>query len=351
MNAYHRPKAGFTLWELLAVIFIIALLLCLLLPAVRRSREPMRRMQCNNHLKQLMLAVHNYHDTFDSFPMACGGTGAGGNENRASGLIALLPFIEHGALYDQIMDPAGYQGFPQGGPVPWDPTYEPWQAKLDMYVCPSSFSEADKFQGTNYAFSVGDITSDLHALPKPRGAFAPGLTVTFANITDGTSNTIALAEMGMPYKRQVQGQYVVNLPKTILTDPGICFRTVDSGQKYYRQDVELSKLGRGYNWADGGAGPALVNTILPPNSPSCAVGGMEAVEGVYSAGSHHIGGCQVALCDASVQFVSEEVDVGDPATAPPTLDDFAKGKFASPYGVWGAYGTINGEDQAGDLSP
>lgn len=350
MATRDEMRSGFTLKDLFAVTFIIAALLFCLLPFGRRSaREAARRVQCTNTLRQLGLALHNYHDTYGCFPMAMGGTGIGGNEHRRSGLVAMLPFLEQNALYDQIMDPAGYEGHPPGGPPPWDKKYGPWQQSVQMFVCPSASYEGKDYKPTNYAFCVGDVTRDIHQLPEARGAFAPGLFTRFADITDGTSNTIAMAEIATAYGRQVQGQYAVNLPKTILTDPGICWRTVDSGMKYYSKKVGLHDQGRGYNWADGGAGPGLVNTILPPNSPSCAVGGMEAVDGVYSAGGLHPGGSIVLFVDARTRFVSEEIDSGDSATAPPTSEDFLGKKHPSPFGVWGALGTISGEEENRDF--
>lgn len=339
----NHSRHGFTLKELLVVIFIISALLFLLIPMGGRSREAARRMQCTNSMKQITLAMHNYHDTFGMFPTAMGGTGAGGNENRLNALVGFIPFMESNNVYEQIQ--MGTAGAPPGGPAPWDKQFPPWQFEMYSYRCYSAVDEKRDYKPTNYAFSIGDVTSDIHQLPKARGAFAPGLFTTFADFTDGNANTIAMTEIGTANRRRVHGQYAVSLPDTILTDPGICWRTVDSGKKYYLASVRLHDRGRGYNWVDGGAGPGLVNTILPPNGPSCAVGGLEAVDGVYSAGSEHPRGCNVAFCDGSVQFISEMIDAGDSSVAPPTIEDFAETEFASPYGVWGALGTIAGQEE------
>lgn len=335
-------RHAFTLKELLVVMFIISASLFILAPGMVDERGFQRRMQCQNHFKQLGLALHNYHDSFGYFPSAMGGTGAGGNEGRRSGMVDLLPMMEQSALYDAIMLGDAAAGIPPGGPVPWDRNYPLWQTRIEYLQCPASEIDKSDFQATNYAFCIGDVSVGIHQLPKLRGAFAPGLTSSFKEITDGTSNSIALAEMGTIRQRDVPGQYAIDLPPNVLADPAIALRMISRDQLTYRSEVALHKYGRGYNWADGAAGPGLVNTILPPNGPSCAVGGSGAVDGIYSAGSYHPGGALVAFCDASVRFISPKIDCGNASAAPPTADGYAGQTLASPFGVWGALGTING---------
>src|SRR5262245_47381867 len=99
-------RRAFTLVELLVVIAIIGVLVALLLPAVQAAREAARRTQCNNNLKQLTLALHNYHDTYLFFVYRRGGTAGAttllGNQNRLSGFIPLLPFLEQQPMYENI---------------------------------------------------------------------------------------------------------------------------------------------------------------------------------------------------------------------------------------------------------
>ena len=338
-----RKPSGFSLKELLVVTAIIAAGLFLLLPTLHQPRIQSRRTACQNNLKQLILALHYYHDTHGHFPSAMGGTGAGGNEGRLSGLVALLPMMEYNPIYDEIMQGDAAAGIPPGGPVPWDINYAPWHMQPYTLDCPSAPIATPGFQPTNYTFCIGDVAVDLHQLPKLRGAFAPGLTSKFRDIKDGGSNTIAMVEIGTADGRDLRGQYAVDLPHHVLTDPGIALRTVNGNKQTYQKGVALHKFGRGYNWVDGAAGPGLVNTILPPNSPSCAVQGTGPVDGIYSAGSYHTGGVNVAFCDGSVHFITDDVDCGNTAAVPPTAEDFLKKSIRSPFGLWGAMGTIDGE--------
>src|SRR5690606_10195612 len=97
----HQKHKGFTLIELLVVIAIIAILVALLLPAVQQAREAARRSSCKNNLKQLGLALHNYHDTYTLFPQGQFYIEGGSSWHGHSGWVSLLPFLEQNAIYDQ----------------------------------------------------------------------------------------------------------------------------------------------------------------------------------------------------------------------------------------------------------
>ncbi len=361
------PKHGFTLVELLVVIAIIGVLVALLLPAVQAAREAARRIQCGNNLKQFGLALHNYHDTYQAFPPRRGGThgqnivGAAdrfdGNYDRKSAFIFLLAFLEQQPLADQVAagNVVNTNGrlIPPGGPAGWynNAAWTPWRAQISVVLCPSDkpLLVPSQQAKNSYAFSMGDSVGALagdHRWNIPtsltRGLFAGSMhSKRFADITDGTSNTIAMSERvwanyaGTPTGggRDVRTSAATNVP-SVLTNPGSCY-AVATGNRFIGVPVK----GRfGDMWADGQAERVGFNTILPPNAPSCVAdnaGGADSQGGVLNAASYHPGGVQVLLADGSVRFISETIDTGR-TDLPPVTDGHSQ------YGVWGALGSISG---------
>jgi hypothetical protein len=268
---------------------IIGLLILLVIPAVRTPRTAARRMSCGNNLKQLGLAILSYEGTHGHLPPAMGGTGRGraphlGNANRLSGLVALLPFMEQEALWELISAPSEADGvaYPAMGPEPSFAQYQPWQIKIEILYCPSDAKpDATEFGTTSYGFSIGDQARNIHQPTALRGAFGGSMTSTLDEITDGMSNTLAMIEFGAPSRRRVAGQFATFQPASILDRPSQCRDTVNSRKpNFYISSVKLGTPGRGGRWADGAAGVGLINTILPPNSPSCASGGDDGSSGL-----------------------------------------------------------------------
>lgn len=363
-ESMNNRKWAFTLVEMLVVIAIIGVMVGLLLPAVRRgSGEAARRMSCSNNLKQLGLAMHNYHAAFNQLPAAFGGTGelrSGphpatsdmmDNGGRLSGLVALLPFIESQSLWEEISNPLTHQGFvyPPMGPSVSNPNYEPWQRGMSTYRCPSDpgSQETGAFALTNFAFCIGDAGRDIHvANERPqRGMFGSRRVVRFREITDGLTNTIAMGEITTDLDdRGIQGQYAIAQPVSVMDSPVILNEMADPERPlYYSNDVSLSHLGRGGNWADGTAGPSLGTTILPPNRVSVAIGDGNANDGIYGFASRHTGGTHVLMGDGAVKFITDSIECGDSTMPVPTITIDAPNP-ETPYGLWGKLGTASGQD-------
>ncbi len=348
-------RRGFTLVELLVVIAIIGVLVALLLPAVQAAREAARRTQCTNNLKQLGLALHNYHDTHGEFVFRKGGTEGSdsgtSNRGRLAGFIPLLPFFEQGALYDQIQG-----GDPPGGPAPWN-SWAPWEVAPTMLRCPSDTGPhrgrvyRNDTRVHSYSFSVGDQIADIRDGQNLRGMFMRRHGVNMSEVTDGTSNTIAMSERLINAPASSSGswqtigalevEHVLGIAMGIggLRDsPMICLTTTDG--RYFVQGTEaVGGAGRtGLSWQDGQPHYVGFNTVLPPNAPSCGEDSRNSGDQYHLAlppTSRHPGGVNILMVDGSVRFTSETIDTGNLGVRQPD-------RGPSRYGVWGALGSKSG---------
>lgn len=343
METRRLSVRGFTLVELLVVIAIIGVLIALLLPAVQQAREAARRMQCSNQLKQLGLALHNYHDTYGAMPPRKQGTGNPGNQGRASAFIALLPFIEQTAMYDQIKagDPTAATPIPPWGPSAWS-GWGAWNTPPSALLCPSATSENPQANAVNYMFSVGDTIQNNRDSTNLRGVFQSRDGVNFRDVTDGLSNTIAMSERlvtnyaigGKSGNIKVTHGTATGL-SGLQSNPSQC-AAMASGNFY--TDPTTVKGRSGYRWTDGQIEKLGFTTVLPPNAPSCIDGANVNGDGqntIMPPNSNHPGGVLGLFCDGSVTFVAETIDTGD-LTAASTANAI------SPYGVWGAMGSKSG---------
>ena len=334
-----RQRNAFTLLELLVVVTIIAVLLALLLPFITRSREAARRMSCANNFKQIGLAIQNYDAAFKQMPSLMSGTKSNGH--RLSGLVALLPFLESSPRWDLISNPASFNGvsYPAMGPPPTDKNYGPWLEQIPTYSCPSEYGPPSVFGRTNYTFNVGDQITGLYdnkGVDTVRGPFAPGLQIKVQDIRDGLSNTVLMTEIANKIDDHVIGNISVGHGSGLSKGPSTCFQTtVPDYPILFRDEVTTDSVGRGGSFADGSGGVGWVTTILPPNSPSCAIQQQPLYEGVFSAASRHPGGANVLFGDGAVVFITETIDTGDTNKPPVSIDE------QSPYGLWGALGTKN----------
>lgn len=375
----HANRSAFTLVELLVVIAIIGVLVGLLLPAVQAAREAARRMSCSNNFKQIGLGLHNYHAAYDSFPSA--GYGPARSNCRLSLLVGVLPYIEQQALWELISNPlvaqAGETPSPPalslGGQPAWPPfgpnveqdldDYRPWRTQVKGYRCPSDPGQPTGGAAvTNYAYSLGDAIKRIfyrqdNTSRDPganRGVFVRQKFQGFRDILDGSSNTIAMAEIatylgdvgviggnlnGMQYPGASGADEVGQSPSVLNSK-----RAADRPLFY---NVSASDIwtsygqSRGGRWYDGLPALTGFTTTLPPNSPS--VMGFDSYgtyweHGVYSAASRHQGGCHVLFADGAVKFITESIDAGN-TSAPSMSKDYDNLGQKSPYGVWGGAGT------------
>jgi prepilin-type N-terminal cleavage/methylation domain-containing protein/prepilin-type processing-associated H-X9-DG protein len=370
-----RERAGFTLVELLVVIAIIGVMVGLLLPAVQAAREAARRMSCGNNLKQLGLGLHNYHAAYNTFPAGMNGTGvwmtpdAAGtvtNQRRLNqNLVGILPFVEQQALWEQISQPFGFavNGTtpvtppfpPMGNNVGTDsPSYRPYATMISTYRCPSDPTTLLGAGQTNYGNSYGD---GIRSAGRPadgtwgdtggqRGVFRVRKAIAFRDILDGTANTVAMGELCVADQARGVRSYQVNLndaqwvwpPTPARCKTGAHIETNDP-TKYIATNI----WPRGRRWADGHPHSSAVGTAMPPNSPSCSRGAQgDEWDFTASVSSYHQGGAHALMADGAVRFITDSIDTGNPALAPVSGNAgvYLPAGSRSPYGLWGALGSI-----------
>lgn len=311
MNVRHHSSSrkGFTLIELLVVIAIIAILVALLLPAVQQAREAARRSSCKNNLKQIGLALHNYHDTHGIFPNDVW-TFAPGTANAAarnfSWMTQILPQVEQAPLYDAINFSTQYYGqTTSSGQLIGAQRIPTFRCPSDVDIEPSSIYNTSV---TNYAGTQGfDWWYRQNWLGN--GIFSMLTKVRMRDIKDGTTNTIAVCEVAS------------NGHKSGGRRCGAGTVRRGGGEAVFRQWAYSASHGVVQNGVPGGPllGPdGTPPSSYPPNGDfwrrSPHMWGPVYI-GAYcinsewpGPGSVHPGGAQALLADGSVRFINENID-------------------------------------------
>jgi len=327
-------RRGFTLIELLVVIAIIAILIALLLPAVQQAREAARRTQCKNNLKQMGLALHNYHDTHSVFPYASTFSDAGGqpedwlrNNGRTVWFQMILPYIDQGPLYNQFN--LNKSPNDNSGTAPTN------QTLINAKFFPAATCPSNPFAGTGRrvdAANFADVSVPTQeAMYKPvggsayndggtkdcacrgvadcfcsnqtggvlggwrlphqnnggvRGMFARGVTkFSMKDVMDGSSNTLFIGET-KPHFSEYMSIWGINIPESLF------HLKINSTFLKAREDA------RTVAWADG-SGHA----------------------------SYHTGGAHFLLVDGSVRFISENIDYVNYCSLGDRMDGRTVGEF------------------------
>jgi prepilin-type N-terminal cleavage/methylation domain-containing protein/prepilin-type processing-associated H-X9-DG protein len=320
-----RSRSAFTLIELLVVIAIIAVLIALLLPAVQSAREAARRSQCVNNLKQIGLALMNYHDVNGSFPLdrCLFSSTTTPTPYSFSGWAAILPQLEQSPTYAAINFslPSANQA---GNATVLNTT-------INTFLCPSESQTipAGNGAGTNYSLSEGsnivynygatDTKNQQTNEPVPNGPFFPNTVYRIAQFTDGTSNSIITGE-------RLLGDFsnlIATDVRDIFKSPAIPVTLSDAVTMCQQLDwtnlAYQSYSTDGTPWLEGTVNTgACLKVVAPPNTRSCEFMNISRI--TLTAASNHPGGVNIGFADGSIHYIKNSISLT----------------------VWWALGSING---------
>ncbi len=317
-----NSRCGLTIIEILVVVFIIGVLIGLLMPAVQMAREASRRMSCSSNLKQIGLALSNYHSTHRVLPFGCGpdddrlaSTLGSLNARRYSAHSQLLPFIDQQNVWETInFNIAPFHPFINSGVGNIEIINSGGLAAengaaavtvIPTFICPSDIDRLEIPWGhNNYRSCNGSSWQGRNG----NGSFGQVSAVRFRDISDGLSNTALFSERCKGTPNQDSFDYLSDLYdiKGIWSEAtfrDFCLSLSPETAQAYNQNIDS-----GQNWLEGNFNWTRYNHGVPPNRVSCKNG--FTWDGVFmAASSRHNGGVNMLLADGSARFVSESVDI------------------------------------------
>jgi prepilin-type N-terminal cleavage/methylation domain-containing protein/prepilin-type processing-associated H-X9-DG protein len=335
-------RRGFTLIELLVVIAIIAVLIALLLPAVQAAREAARRAQCVNNLKQIGLALHNYHSSNDVFPMGCSSgmynVGTYAPKQNLSAHASMLPFLEQTAIYNSINFNFGCED--SSGTLPYLVNSTGTNAKLAAFCCPSDpnagVPDHNNTSNTNNYYACVGTTMNWSGISTSTSLTTPSINWPSTGLftmqrpygirdaVDGTTNTIAFAEAVVgnqslqPRQRHIgmTGVGSMGTAATLLDaqqNSTAAVAAINACNQAWTSGSGSVDKQRGENWAHGCMDMTLFNTITQPNQfndewTNCSSISSGALSNISNSDSYHSGGVNVLMGDGSVKFIKDSIN-------------------------------------------